>query len=52
VNILIRALALGHDVNQALHNLTATNGVGIGGGIGGGDIGGGIGGGIGEEAMR
>jgi hypothetical protein len=39
VNILLRALALGHDVNQALHNLTATNG-GIGGGIGGGgDIG-------------
>jgi hypothetical protein len=25
VNILIRALALGHDVNQALHNLTASH---------------------------
>jgi len=33
VNILIRALALGHDVNQALHNLTAEGGAGAGGGI-------------------
>jgi hypothetical protein len=41
VNILIRALALGLDVNQALHNYTATHNAGDdvdGGGGGGVDI--------------
>ena len=42
VNILIRALALGTDVDQALFNATATDGAGAAGDGGGDDDGGDI----------